>query len=151
VRVLIPALLTLGECACPTTLHAVENARAKGRRRVLIVGLDPDAIRGIDAAAVRVGLQYGLARFEDSELIADQCLVPLDATAERRIVEALTGENYECVVVGGGIRKPEPLLELFEAVINLIRVHAPSAAIAFNTDGGTSLEAARRVLARRPE
>jgi hypothetical protein len=42
-------------------------------------------------------------------------------------------------------------LEFFEAVINLIRVHAPNAAIAFNTDGGTSLEAAQRVLARRVE
>jgi hypothetical protein len=41
------------------------------------------------------------------------------------------------------------LLEFFEAVINLIRLHAPGAAIAFNTDGGTSLEAARRVLAPR--
>jgi hypothetical protein len=61
-------------------------------RRVLILGLDPDAIPGIDAAGVRAGLEYGLARFEGSDLIAEQCLVPLDATAERRIVEAL-GEN----------------------------------------------------------
>jgi hypothetical protein len=49
-------------------------------------------------------------------------------------------------VVGGGIRKPEPLLEFFEAVVNLIRVHLPDAAIAFNADGGSSLEAAIRVL-----
>ncbi len=125
------------------------SARATPRRRVLILGLDPDAIPGIDAAAVRAGLEYGLARFEGSALIADQCLVPLDATAKRRITEALTGEQHDCVVVGGGIRKPEPLLEFFEAVINLIKLHAPHAAIAFNTDGGTSLEAARRVLARR--
>jgi hypothetical protein len=53
----------------------------------------------------------------------------------------------DCVGGGGGIRKPESLLELFEAVINPIRLNAPDAAIAFNTDGGTSLEAARRVLA----
>lgn len=78
--------------------------------RVLIVGLDPDVVPGVDATAVRAGLQYGLARFEDSDLIADQCLVPLDATAERRIVEALADRQYDCVVVGGGIRKPEPLL-----------------------------------------
>jgi hypothetical protein len=83
----------------------------------------------------------------------------LDATAERRIVEALSGEKYDCVVVvvvgvvggGGVIRKPELLLEFFEAVINLIRLHARHAAIAFNTDGGTSLEAARRVLAPGPQ
>jgi hypothetical protein len=50
------------------------------------------------------------------------------------------------VVVGGGIRKPEPLLELFEQVINLIRVHAPQATIAFNTTGENSVEAVQRVL-----
>lgn len=60
------------------------------------------------------------------------------------------GQNYDCVVVGGGIRKPEPLLEFFEIVINLIRVHAPGAAIAFNSDGSSSLEAAPRVLGSLP-
>jgi hypothetical protein len=118
--------------------------------RVLILGLDPDAIPGIDAAAIRAGLEYGLARFKDSDWVADQCLVPLDDTAERRIVEALENEKYSCVVVGGGIRKPESSLEFFEAVINMIRLHAPQAAIAFNSDGGTSLEATRRVLTARP-
>ncbi len=114
--------------------------------RVLIVGLDPTAVPGIDVAAVSAGLQLGLARFDGSGLSPTQCLVPLDATAEGLIVNPLTAESYDRVVVGGGIRKPELLLEFFETVINLIRVHAPDAAIAFNTDGGTSLEAAQRVL-----
>jgi hypothetical protein len=46
----------------------------------------------------------------------------------------------------GGIRKPEPLLPLFEQAVNLVRRHAPKAAIAFNTSGGDSVEAARRWL-----
>jgi hypothetical protein len=49
-------------------------------------------------------------------------------------------------VVGGGIRKPEPTLELFEIVINLIRRHAPQAAIAFNINPTTSLDAQLRWL-----
>lgn len=127
----------------------IESARVLRGPRVLILGLDPDALPGVDAVAIRAGLEYGLARFGDSDLAADQCLVALDDTSERRIVEALTSETYDCVVVGGGIRKPEPLMEFFETVINLIRLHAPQAAIAVNSDGGTSLEAARRVLAGR--
>jgi hypothetical protein len=114
--------------------------------RVLILGLDPHGIPGIDADQVDAGLAYGLARFAGSGLVAEQCLVSLDDSAESRIIEQLTGQHYDCVVVGGGIRKPEPLLELFEAVVNLIRLHAPTAAIAFNTNGGNSLEAALRVL-----
>lgn len=42
----------------------------------------------------------------------------------------------------GGIRKSEPLLGFFEQVVNLIRRHAPDAAIAFNSSGGDSIEAA---------
>jgi len=32
-------------------------------------------------------------------------------------------------VIGGGFRKPDDMLELFERVINLIRRHAPGAAM----------------------
>ncbi len=50
-----------------------------------------------------------------------------------RVTVALDAKEWECVVVGGGIRGPEEQVELFESVINLIRLHAPQAAIAFNT------------------
>jgi hypothetical protein len=50
------------------------------------------------------------------------------------------------VVVGGGVRKPEELLELFERVINLVRRHAPRAAIAFNSTPLDTFEAAARWL-----
>ncbi len=44
------------------------------------------------------------------------------------------------------MRKPEPLLTFFEQVVNLVRRHAPEGAIAFNTSGGDSVEAAKRWL-----
>jgi hypothetical protein len=56
----------------------------------------------------------------------------------------LSRREWDVVVIGGGIRKPEPLLPLFEQAVNLVRRHAPRAAIAFNTSGGDSVEAARR-------
>lgn len=62
------------------------------------------------------------------------------------IVAALSGHSWDVVVIGGGIRKPEPLLTVFEQVVNLVRRHAPQAAIAFNTSGGDSVEAAKRWL-----
>jgi hypothetical protein len=58
----------------------------------------------------------------------------------------LTRKPYAVVVVGGGIRKPEPMLRLFEVVVNLIRRHAPQAAIAFNTSPVDSVDAAMRWL-----
>jgi hypothetical protein len=122
-------------------------ATAPDNLRVLILGVDPYSIPDIDSEAVSAGLSYGRSRFEETGMVADQCLVPLDETAVSRIIETLAGQRYDCVVVGGGIRKPEPLLEFFETVVNLIRLHAPGAAIGFNTDGGNSVEAATRVLA----
>ncbi|MEV0439488.1 hypothetical protein AB0I84_49150 [Streptomyces spectabilis] len=66
-------------------------------------------------------------------------------SAESTMVKSLTERPWD-VVVGGGIRKTEPLLPLFEQIVNLIRRHAPQAAIAFNSDGGDTVEAARRWL-----
>jgi hypothetical protein len=50
------------------------------------------------------------------------------------------------VVIGGGIRKPEPVLPFFDQVVNLVRRHALGAAIAFNTGIGDSVSAAKRWL-----
>ncbi len=44
------------------------------------------------------------------------------------------------------IRKHEPLLEFFEKVVNLVRQHAPGAAIAFNSSPEDTADAALRWL-----
>ncbi|MBZ4321510.1 hypothetical protein JNW98_19460 [Streptomyces sp. SCA2-4] len=49
-------------------------------------------------------------------------------------------------MIGGGIRKTEPLLPLFEQTVNLVRRHAPQAGIAFDSHGGDGVEAALRRL-----
>jgi hypothetical protein len=113
---------------------------------VLVIGFDPAAIPGADAEAINEAVARGQARFETLGIEADLCTVALDDTAEGKIVYALTSKDYACVVIGGGIRKPEPLLEFFENVVNLIRQHAPSAAIAFNTSPEDSADAAARWL-----
>ena len=50
------------------------------------------------------------------------------------------------MVVGGGIRRHEPLLEFFEKVVNLVRQHAPGAAIASNRTPEDTTDAALRWL-----
>lgn len=113
---------------------------------VLVVGLDPVRIPGWDPEPVVAAIARGQARFEDHGIDVDLCLVAPDDNAEAAIVEALTRKNYACVVVGGGIRKHEPLLPLFERVVNLVRQHAPGAAIAFNSSPEDTADAALRWL-----
>ncbi len=114
--------------------------------RVLVVGLDPAKIEGWDPEPVQAALARGQARFGEYGIEADWCLVVPDDDPEGAIAEALTREDYACVVIGGGIRTYEPLLELFEKVINLVRRHAPHAAIAFNTSPEDCADAALRWL-----
>ena len=116
------------------------------RNKVLLIGFDPHAIPGVDADMVEMAIQMGEVRLKEEGFETDYCLVAPDDAAEAKIVESLSSRRYDCVIVGGGIRKPEEFLELFERVINLIRVHAPDAMIAFNTTGANSVDAVLRWL-----
>ncbi|MFD9513932.1 hypothetical protein [Streptomyces mirabilis] len=113
---------------------------------VLVLGIDPRAVPGMDGDSIRAALDQELTRFGEHAIDASMTLIGLDESAEPTIVAALSEHDWDVVVIGGGIRKPEPLLPLFEQVVNLVRHHAPKAAIAFNTSGGDSVEAAKRWL-----
>jgi hypothetical protein len=114
--------------------------------RVLVIGIDPYRTPGWDPEPVVAAIARGQARFGELGIQSDLCLVAPDDDPERAVVEALTGDDYACVVVGGGIRKHEPLLELFERVVNLVRLHAPDAALAFNSTPDDTADAALRWL-----
>jgi hypothetical protein len=116
---------------------------------VLIIGFDPHAMPGIDGDAMRAVLDQELARFSQHGIDASMLLVTLDDTAEAAITAALAGREWDVVVIGGGVRKADPLVPLLEQVVSLVRQHAPKAAkaaIAFNTSGADSVEAAQRWL-----
>ncbi|MGA5648239.1 hypothetical protein [Streptomyces seoulensis] len=113
---------------------------------VLVVGYDPQAVPGVDGVALRAALDAELSRFGEHGIDADMVLVVFDGSAESTLVPALSARAWDVVVIGGGIRKTEQLLPLFEQIINLTHRHAPQAAVAFNTNGGDSVEAARRWL-----
>ncbi|MGV9211612.1 hypothetical protein ACTFTM_07095 [Micromonospora sp. RB23] len=115
---------------------------------VLVIGLDPARIPGWDPAPVVAAIARGQARFVEHGVEADLCLVAPDDDAESAVVEALKRKDYTCVVVGGGLRKHEPLLLLFEKVVNLVRQWAPDAAIAFNGSPVDTADAALRWLPR---
>ena len=65
---------------------------------------------------------------------------------EAVVTEAVDSRPWEVVIVGGGVRKPEDQLELFERLVNLVHRHAPDAAIAFNSTPGDTFDAAARWL-----
>jgi precorrin-6B methylase 2 len=74
---------------------------------------------------------------------AEFCLFGLDGSddVEAVVTTALRGHPWECIVIGGGVRH-QP--ELFEKAVNLVRLHAPQASIAFNATPADTYDAAAR-------
>jgi hypothetical protein len=130
----------------PMSVRHSPDANFASVSAVLVLGIDPHAIPGIDADTVRTGLNAELARFATLGIDAGMTLLDLGESTEDTVIAALAQRRWDVVVVGGGIRKPEALLDLFEQIVNLIRRRSPQAAIAFNTSGGDSVEAAQRWL-----
>ncbi len=105
-------------------------------RRILVIGLDPYRVPGPwDPEPVADAIEVGMAGLAGHGMDAEDCLVGLNGSddIEARITAALQARQWDCVVVGGGIRKSEELLELFESIVNLVRHHSPQAQIAFNS------------------
>lgn len=117
--------------------------------RVLVIGLDPHRVPGPwDPEPVAAAIAEGMARFAEHGVGVESCLFGLDGSddIEAVVAAALSARPWECVVVGGGVRKPEEQLGLFESIVNLVRRHAPSAAIAFNSTPDDTYAAAVRWL-----
>jgi len=115
--------------------------------RVLVIGLNPYRVPGPwDAQPVAEAIEAGMAKFVDHGVGAQSCLFGLDGTdnPEEMVATALRAQPWECVIVGGGVRTAGDQLRLFERVINLVRQHAPDAAIAFNATPSDTYEAAAR-------
>ena len=123
--------------------------------RILLLGLDPETVDfsdpalppGMSAEKVYAGVAVALKQFTDHGWESDVCYIRPDETAGPAVERQLHSTNYDCVVVGGGVRLPPRNLALFEVVIDAIRKAAPSAAIAFNSRPDDSADAAARWVA----
>lgn len=124
-------------------------SNAVSGRQILVIGLDPFRVPGPwDPEPVAAAIEEGMAGLAGHGIDGEACLVGLDGSdeIEARITAALRARRWECVVVGGGIRKSEELLGLFESIVNLVRLHAPRAEIAFNSAPQDVLDAVARRL-----
>ncbi|MBA0052678.1 hypothetical protein E0L36_17865 [Streptomyces sp. AJS327] len=113
---------------------------------VLVIGYDPRALPEGDGERVRAALEAELARFAEHGVEVGTALVKDDAAAESVLVAALRERPWRVVVIGGGIRQDPALLPLFERIVNLVRRHAPRAAVAFNSGVTDTVDAALRWL-----
>jgi hypothetical protein len=114
--------------------------------QVLVLGLDPYRVPGRwDPKPVADAIEVGIARFAEHGVGVETCLFGLDRSENVQEVAAaaLRARPWKCVVIGGGVRN-EDQVELFEQLLNLVRRHAPEAAIAFNRTPADTFDAAAR-------
>jgi hypothetical protein len=118
--------------------------------RVLVIGLDPYRVPGPwDPEPVAAAIAASVAELADQGFDAENCLFGLDGSDDVAAVvaSALRSRPWDCVVIGGGVRKAEDRLELFESIVNLVHRHAPGAVIAFNRTPADIVETVRRSAA----
>jgi hypothetical protein len=141
----------------PATLEAKvppSEGQNKGElmTRILLLGLDPETVDfsdpalppGMTTEKVHAGIAVALKQFTDRGWESDVGFIRPDETAGPAVERQLLSTNYDCVVIGGGVRLPPRNLSLLEVVINAIRKAAPRASIAFNTRPDDSADAAAR-------
>lgn len=117
-------------------------------KTVLALGLDPafaDFTRFPDLTPdlIRAFIDSQLERLRNLGYVVDSCLVDLGETAEAVTAEHLKARQFDCVVIGAGLRDPKHLL-LFEKLLNLVHANAPHAKVCFNTTPADTAEAVQR-------
>ena len=81
-------------------------------KRILLLGLDPETVDysdpalppGMTAERFRAGIAVALNQFTDRGWESDVAFVPPDETAGPTVERQLRSTNYDCVVIGGGVR-----------------------------------------------
>ena len=108
-------------------------------KKVLLVGLHPDVVDfakwpNLTPEKLTRGLDTERAELNGLGIDASWLLIRDGKTGARALADELTGQTYDIVLIGAGVRKDDDQFLVFETLINTIHEHAPHARIAFNTN-----------------
>jgi len=125
-----------------------------GDKSVLVIGLDPTLIDfsqpgyapGMDATKVLAGLKSSEAELTGLGYSVQTCLTDFGETAEAVVQSRLQQKQFDCVLIGAGIRANPSNFILFEKLINVVHEHAPQARLCFNTMPNDTAAAVKRWL-----
>ncbi|HKA21062.1 MAG TPA: hypothetical protein VKN18_22465 [Blastocatellia bacterium] len=123
-------------------------------KRVLVIGLDPTLIDfsqpgyapGMDAMKVLAGLNSSADELTSSGYNVEMCLTDFGETAETVLQSVLKKKEFDCILIGAGVRMNPSNLLLFEKLINVVHEHAPQAKLCFNTMPSDTAAAVKRWL-----
>jgi hypothetical protein len=74
------------------------------------------------------------------------CLHDFGETADAVLQRQLKQTQFDCIMIGAGVRANPSNFLLFEKLINVVHEHAPQAKICFNTVPSDTADAVKRWL-----
>ena len=122
------------------------------KKNVLVIGLDPARIDfsqpgyppGMDATKVLAGLKSSEDELNRLGYSVQLCLTDFGETAEAVVRSQLEQKQFDCILIGAGVRTVPSNFLLFEKLINVVHEHAPRSKLCFNTLPSDTAAAVRR-------
>ncbi len=119
------------------------------KAKVVLIGWNPAVVDyskwpGLTPAKLTAALEGDRNRL--NELGYDASLLFIDdaATAYDVARQALQQTNYDCVLIGAGVRTVDEHFLVFEQLVNAVHEGASNARICFNTSPADTAEAVQR-------
>ena len=122
-----------------------------GTRNVLLIGLDPAVVDysrwpGLTPEKIEASLRSAERTLNGDGYDSRICLVGRGEAALAAVKDLLAALEYDCVMIGAGVRTDAQEFALFETLINVVHAHAPTAKICFNTMPSDTVAAVKRWL-----
>ena len=118
-------------------------------KTALLIGWHPDVVNyekwpDLTPEKLARGLEAERANLTDLGIEAGWLLVKDAESGAKDLADRLSGNSYDVVLIGAGVRKDDDHFLVFERLVNVIHEHAPQARIAFNTNPSDTAAAIQR-------
>lgn len=107
--------------------------------KVLLIGVDTTKLKDtgvteFDSATIRKEAEDALQTLLSLGYDAKWHLIDVKSNISQTLTDELKLNDYDCIMVGAGIRRRPETLNLFELIINVIHFNAHKSKICFNAD-----------------
>jgi hypothetical protein len=107
--------------------------------KVLLIGMDTTklastSVTEFDSAIIRKEAEDALQTLIGKGYDAKWHFVDVTGNPAQSLTEDLQYNQYDCVMVGAGVRRRPETLGLFEEIVNVIHFNASKSKICFNAD-----------------
>jgi hypothetical protein len=122
------------------------------KNHVLLVGVDTSKIttsniQGYDPAEIHRQSVIAKDNLIAAGYDAKWCYLDITThTASGVLTAELIENQYDCILIGAGLRKRSDKLQLFETLINVVHRYAPHSNICFNEDVHDTVDTVKRSI-----